>query len=233
MAGTRNFPARVIREDAVLRMSDVERTLCMERPRQDWADSVLVERLRRGDPSALAEAYETHAGLVHGLALRVLRDRRAADEVTQQVFVALWQAPDGFDRGWATLRSFLAATAHRHAVDVLRRRDGGGAATDAAADAFDTDTVDTDTPGAGAQDVLGAGAVIAGTGGDSARVRGAVERLPTAQRRALELAYFRGRTCRQVADEMGVSVSTAKSCLRLGLQGIAESLRGEVSQRWA
>jgi RNA polymerase sigma factor (sigma-70 family) len=218
----------------VLRMSDVERTLCMERPRQDWADSVLVERLRRGDPSALAEAYETHAGLVHGLALRVLRDGRAADEVTEQVFVTLWQAPEGFDRGWATLRSFLAATAHRHAVDVLRRRDGDGAAGDTFdTDTFDTDTVHTDTRGADAQDVLGAGAVIAGTGGDSARVHRAVERLPAAQRRALELAYFRGRTCRQVADEMGVSVSTAKSCLRLGLQGIAESLRGEVSQRWA
>lgn len=178
----------------------------MERPRQAWVDTALAERMRRGDPSALAEAYDAYAGLVHGLALRVLRDRKAAGEVTQQVFVALWEAPDRFDGSPSTLHALLAAMTHRCAVDAIRL--GPPARPDGAAD------VDPERPRSG-------------------RVRHAVEHLPDAQRRALELTYLRGRTYREVADELGVPEATAKSRLRLALQGIAESLRGEMSRQWA
>jgi RNA polymerase sigma factor (sigma-70 family) len=192
----------------------------MERP-QDWADSVLVDRLRRGDSTALADVYDAHAGLVHGLALRVLRDRRAAEEVTRQVFVALWEAPEQVTESGATLRSVLTAMTHRRAVEVIRRTGGADATRDSVA--LDPGPSDGTTPGVGA--------VVRRL--EAERVRDAVGRLPAAQRRALELAYFRGCTCRQVAEEMGVAEDTAKSRLRLGLQAIAETLRGEMSQQWA
>ena len=67
----------------------------------------------------------------------------------------------------------------------------------------------------------------------SERVHAAVALLPPAQREALELAYFQGRTYRQVADELGIPEGTAKSRLRLGLQRIAELLRPELSEQWA
>jgi DNA-directed RNA polymerase specialized sigma24 family protein len=200
----------------------------MEQPRQGWADAVLLARLRRGDSTALAEVYDAYAGLVHGLALRVLRDRTAAEEVTQQVFVTLWEAPNEYDGSRATLRAYLAALAHRRAVTAIRR--GGGTGPGDAGDTVGTVGTPGDTTGT---------AGTAGAGGNTApprpgteRVRTAVERLPAAQRRALELTYFRGRTYRQVAEEMGVPESAAKSSLRLGLQGITESLRGEMSQQW-
>jgi RNA polymerase sigma factor (sigma-70 family) len=195
----------------------------MERP-QNWADSVLVDRLRRGDSTALADVYDAHAGLVHGLALRVLRDRRAAEEVTRHVFVSVWEAPEQVTESGATLRSVLTAMAHRRAVEIVRRTgDADTTASDDAAGPAPSAAMNATTSGAAA--------VVRRL--EAERVRDAVGRLPAAQRRALELAYFRGRTYRQVAEEMGVPEDTAKSRLRLGLQAIAETLRGEMSQQWA
>jgi RNA polymerase sigma factor (sigma-70 family) len=195
----------------------------MERP-QNWADSVLVDRLRRGDSTALADVYDAHAGLVHGLALRVLRDRRAAEEVTRHVFVSVWEAPEQVTESGATLRSVLTAMAHRRAVEIVRRT----------GDADTTASDDAAGPGpSAAMNATRSGAAAVVRRLEAERVRDAVGRLPAAQRRALELAYFRGRTYRQVAEEMGVPEDTAKSRLRLGLQAIAETLRGEMSQQWA
>ncbi len=180
-------------------------------------DSVLVERLRRGEEGALADIYDGYAGLVHGLARHVLRDRRAAEDVTQEVFVALWQNPDRFDPARGSLRGFLATMTHRRAVDIVRR--------DEARNAREARTSEEPEP------VPDPGETVVRTL-DSQRVREAVARLPVAQRRALELAYFRGRTYRQVAVELGIPEGTAKSRLRLALQAISQTLRGEMSERW-
>ena len=180
-------------------------------------DSVLVDRLRRGDEGALADIYDGYAGLVHGLARRVLRDRRAAEDVTQEVFVALWQHPDRFDPTRGSLRSFLATMTHRRAIDIVRRDEARSAR-----EARTTEPPES-MPDPGDTVVQGL---------DSQRVRDAVTLLPVAQRRALELAYFRGRTYRQVAVELGIPEGTAKSRLRLALQAVSQTLRGEMSERW-
>jgi len=177
-----------------------------------------MDRLRRGDVDALADLYDRYAGLVYALAVRVVGDRRVAEDVTQEVFVAMWEKPSRYDSKRGTLRGFLATMAHRRAVDVLRR--------DEARRAREISTALKPTPAPDpADDSL--------RSFDSKWVRDAVARLPAAQRRALELAYFHGRTYRQVADEMGIPEGTAKSRLRLGLQSLAESLRGEMTERWA
>jgi RNA polymerase sigma-70 factor (ECF subfamily) len=67
----------------------------------------------------------------------------------------------------------------------------------------------------------------------SERVREVVASLPAAQREALELAYFRGHTYRQVAELLGIPEGTAKSRLRLALQRIADALNPELSEQWA
>jgi len=180
-------------------------------------DSVLVERLRRGEEGALADIYDGYAGLVHGLATHVLRDRRAAEDVTQEVFVALWQNPDRFDPARGSLRGFLATMTHRRAVDLVRRYEARNAREARTSE----EPEPVPDPGETVVKAL-----------DSQRVRDAVARLPVAQRRALELAYFRGRTYRQVAVELGIPEGTAKSRLRLALQAISQTLRGEMSERW-
>ncbi len=185
-----------------------------------WAERVLVERFARGDETALADLYDRYAGFVYALALRTLADRQAAEDVTQEVFVALWESPGRIQPGRGTLRGFLGTMTHRRAVDLIRREEARKRReTRAPADA----------PGRGHGDLAETVARSDARG----KVREAVARLPEAQRRALELAYFQGHTYRQVADVLGIPEGTAKSRLRLALQHIAETLRPELSERWA
>lgn len=192
-----------------------------ERTRGSWAERVLIERLSGRDETALADLYDRYAGFVYGLAVRIVVDRHAAEDVTQEVFVSLWEHPERIDSGRGTLRGFLGTLTHRRAVEAVRREEAHRRReARVARDAADVPDV--------AEAVL--------RSDTSGKVRTAVEVLPEAQRRALELAYFQGYTFRQVADVLDIPEGTAKSRLRLGLARIAENLGAEMSvesERWA
>jgi RNA polymerase sigma-70 factor (ECF subfamily) len=187
-----------------------------ERRQAPWAERVLVERLSGGDETALAELYDRYAPFVYGLAVRTLVDRQIAEEVTQEVFVSLWEHPRQIDPGRGTLRGFLGTLTHRRAVDAVRREEARRRREVRVAQQ------DADVP-----DVADVVLRSETTG----RVRTAVEVLPDAQRQALELAYFDGYTYRQVAEVLGIPEGTAKSRLRLALTRIAEHLGPELSEQ--
>jgi len=79
------------------------------------------DRLVARDHSALSEIYDQLGSYVFGLAARVIGDRHAAEDVTQEVFLSIWERPETFDPGRGRLRTFLGTLAHRRAVDVVRR----------------------------------------------------------------------------------------------------------------
>lgn len=83
-------------------------------------DVRLRHRLARGEESALGELYDRFAPLVHGLALRVLDDREAAEEITGDVFALLWTDPTAWHPLHGSLRSWLGSLTHRAAVERLR-----------------------------------------------------------------------------------------------------------------
>ena len=155
--------------------------------RRSWAERVLVERLASGDEAALGDLYDRCAGFVHGLALRTLADRQAAEDVTQEVFVALWST------GTHRPRAGHAPGLHRGdgAPAGGRRDPAGGSPRRLEARAARDDAVPDMTE-----------AVIRSEMGE--RVRRALDHLPGAQRRALELAYFHGYTYRQVAEALDI-----------------------------
>jgi RNA polymerase sigma factor (sigma-70 family) len=174
----------------------------------------LRARLMAGDALALAEAYEQFSPMVYGLATRITGDRAAAEDVTQEVFLQLWERPWVFDPDRGRLRAWLATMAHHRSVDLLRRaqvRDRS--ATRAGAER------EPERP-PNPEEAAIAAAV-------AKRVRVAVDELPAPQRTAVLLAYFEGRTFRQVARLTGVPEGTAKSRLRLGLRRIADRLESE------
>jgi RNA polymerase sigma factor (sigma-70 family) len=177
----------------------------------DW-ERAARERLVAGDSAALAEIYDQYASFVYGLALRVIGDARAAEDVSQDVFVGLWERPAAFDPDRGSLRTWLGTLSHRRSVDYVRREEARRrrAERDAAraVSAPDVDELAT--------------ALVA-----AERVRAALDQLPAEQRRAIELAYFGGKTYRQVAEVLGIPEGTAKSRLRLGLRRIAEALEAE------
>lgn len=179
----------------------------------DW-ERELRARLGAGDELALAEAYDQFSPMAYGLAVRVTGDRSAAEDVTQEVFLHLWQRPAAFDPDRGRLRTWLATMAHHRAVDHLRR--AGVRERYAARAAVEREP----TPPPNPEEAAVAAAV-------AKRVRVAVDELPDAQRTAVLLAYFEGRTFRQVAQLTGVPEGTAKSRLRLGLRRIAARLHSE------
>jgi RNA polymerase sigma-70 factor (ECF subfamily) len=175
---------------------------------------VLLARVAAGDDRALAIVYDRHAAMVFGLARRVTHDDQIADDVVQEVFSHFWRRPDRVDLSRGTLRAYLGVLAHRRAVDEVRRA--------VRRDRLVTRSA-TDAPAAqdGHEDVV----VEAGTSRWRAdRIRSILDRLPSDQREAVELAYFGGRTYRQVADELGIPEGTAKSRLRMGLARLREAI---------
>ena len=181
-------------------------------------DRELVARLAAGESAALRELHDRYAGLVYGLARRVLGDDNMAEDVAQEVFVAVWQEPGRFDPTRGTLRSWLGLLAHRRAVDRVRaevRRAKGEHKLDAPGMAADD---------ANEVDEQLARAWLAG------RVQEALAQLPTEQREAVVLAYYGGRTYRQVAVELDIPEGTAKSRLRLALAKLDDLLQPLIGQ---
>lgn len=174
------------------------------------------DRLIAGEEGALNEIYDQFSSFVYGLALRVIGDARAAEDVSQDVFVTVWERPGAFDPDRGSLRTWLGTLAHRRAVDHVRREEARRrrAIKDAARPVSTPDVEEM------------ALALVT-----AERVRSALDTLPDEQRRAIHLAYFGGKTYRQVAEVLGIPEGTAKSRLRLGLRRIADVLETETVAR--
>lgn len=171
---------------------------------REMGDAALVVAIGRWRQDALAEAFRRHAGAVHGLARRVLGDDSLAEEVVQEIFLRLWNAPDRFDPDRGSLRSFLLAQSHGRAVDLLRsdvsrrRREEKDARSTAEA-GYDIEHEVWDLAVAD-------------------HVKDAVTGLPVDERKAIELAYFGGHSYREVAEMLGAPEGTVKSRIRSGLR---------------
>ncbi len=174
------------------------------------SDGSLALAIARYREDALAEAYRRHAGAVFGLARRLLHEKTAAEEVVQEVFVRLWNAPDRFDPERGSLRSYLLAQAHGRAVDQMRsessrRRREEREARETAQGGYDLEHEVGDN-------------IVAD------QVREILGGLPDAERRPIELAYFRGHTYREVAAILGEPEGTVKSRIRSGLKRMHSQL---------
>ena len=173
-------------------------------------DAPLVTAIGRFSEEALAEAYRRHSGAVYGLARRILRDETFAEEITQEVFLRLWNNPEKFDAERGTLRSYLLAHAHGRSIDVIR-------AESARRTREDNDARLTPKEGQNIEEEVWEMA-LADT------IKEALSTLGESERRPIELAYFGGHTYREVAEMIGQPEGTVKSRIRSGLKRLKVSL---------
>ena len=180
--------------------------------RAEATDEELVDRIGRGDQSALREVVAQHGGRVLAVGVRTLRDAARAEEVVQDTFLALWTHPGAFDPNRGTLRSFLLGIAHHKAVDAVRKQAARDRATGRLLES-DERLAET-TPAVGPSDA-------------APDVLAALKTLSPRLKETIFLAFYVGLTYREVAVELGIPEGTAKSRIRFAL----EHLRTELSER--
>lgn len=181
--------------------------------RFDASDEALLTAIAGRDQRAVAALYDRYGGLAYGLALRVLNDRHAAEDVVQEAFLSAWRRAESFQPGRGGARAWLLAIVHHRAIDRLRGTAGlarHNVPLDAVAGVLAVD----DSWQEVSIHLL------------RERLKQGLATLPAAQRQAIELAYFGGHTQAAIAERMAVPVGTVKACMRLGLQKLRGSLDG-------
>jgi RNA polymerase sigma-70 factor (ECF subfamily) len=178
------------------------------------ADRSLAARLAAGDPAALADAFREYGGVVFGVCRRVLRDARMAEDVTQDVFVFLWQHPERFDPERGSLRAWLGLLARARSIDRVRAEERRARREEASGPVVGRDDFD---------DAVAVSWL-------SSAVRDALRQLPAEQRDAVVLAYYGDRTYRQVATELDIPEGTAKSRLRLAMAKLNTILSAQLAE---
>jgi RNA polymerase sigma-70 factor (ECF subfamily) len=158
---------------------------------------------------ALEALYEEYHRQALGLALRVLGNMAEAEEVVQEAFLAAWRAGHTYDPARGSTRTWVLTLVRNRAIDVVRARQRRPVQPfDEAFDPPDT----TDVPSQAALNV------------DAARVAEALDRLPSEQREAIELAFSSGLTHTEIAARLGLPVGTVKGRIRLGLDRLRQAL---------
>lgn len=183
-------------------------------------DAELLARVATGDEAAIELIYQRYGGACYGLARRLLNDAALAEDVVQQVFLALWQG-HGYDPTRGAVSTWLLGITHHKAVDAMRRE---GRQRKVASD-----------------DALAELAALGPGPEDEAwrrlradRTRSALRELSAEHREVLLLAYYGGYTQREIADLTGLPLGTVKSRtlaamnrLRAALSAVDETVDDE------
>lgn len=164
----------------------------------------LLVRTAAKDQAAFAELYDRTSARIYGMTLRVLRDSGFSEETTQEVYLQVWRTASSFDPAKGSALSWLMTLAHRRAVDRVRSEQSSTDRELVYETRNQSDEFDQVTEAV--LDRIEQQAVLQ-----------CLDTLTTMQRESVALAYYGGRTYREVAAHLGVAVPTIKSRIRDGL----------------
>jgi len=179
------------------------------------ADEELMLIVDRKQPAAFEVLYDRHGGAAFSLAYRIVGDRSAAEDVTQEAFLSIWRSKARFDRARGSVRSWVLSVVRNRAIDALRRGSGQVAKLD-----HDDESLLEASPAEERTDVE---AIRRET---SRELRGALATLPDDQSQVIELAYFGGFSHTEIAAMLSMPLGTVKGRMRLGL----EKVRAEIAE---
>jgi RNA polymerase sigma-70 factor, ECF subfamily len=166
------------------------------------SEAHLLALVQQGDQQALARLFENYSKLVYSVALRILHDPAAAEDVLQEIFMQIWSSPTNFDASRGDLGSWLAVVSRNRSISFLRGK----------------------RPATPVEDVSLISPYDPATDGDRnillGRVRLLIADLPFEQRNVLDLAFFEGLTHAEIADRTGDPLGTVKTRIRLALRAL-------------
>ena len=202
--------------ETVLALPTLQTGWSMRRHLAHLSDEALVALVARGDESALAELYDRVGRAAYGLAFRVLRDDRLAEDAVQEAFLAVWRTAARFTAERAKASTWILTLVHRRAVDLVRREERRRA-----------DPLDDETRDAAVTDSAEEAAWV---GFERDRIQAALRLLPDAQREAIELAYYGGFTQSELSERLGQPLGTIKSRMFAGLARLRELLDDQAEE---
>ena len=168
-------------------------------------DIELMQGIQDGDQHALEMLYEQYGGPVFSLALHILNNHALAEEVTQDVFLRVWEQALKWDSNKGKLISWLLQITRFRAIDRIRSENRKPALTETSVE---------DMPNVASRPAH----VDSNLWADGQLLREFIGRLPNDQQEVIQMAYFYGMTHSEIADSTGLPLGTVKSRLRLGLQ---------------
>jgi RNA polymerase sigma-70 factor, ECF subfamily len=176
-------------------------------PSSTEGDAYLLARVEHGDEPAMAALYDRYSKIVYSVALRVLRDPAAAEDVLQEIFMQVWRKPEGFSATRGSLGGWLAVVARNRSIDYLRRR----------------------RPMEAVEDAMLASPCNLGDESErnlmTEKARVLMQELPREQRKTLEMAFFDGLTHAEIAEMTGDPLGTVKTRIRSALLVLRKGLQ--------
>ena len=179
------------------------------------ADEELMPLIGSKDSAAFEVFYDRHGAAAYSLAYRIVGERAAAEDVTQEAFVSIWRSGARYDRARGSVRSWTLGIVRNRAIDLLRSRSGRAPKL-----GFDDEAVLEQRP---AEELTDVEALRRET---ARELQGALGELPGEQSKVIELAYFGGFSQSEIAAMLGVPLGTVKGRMRLGL----EKIRGQLAE---
>ena len=178
-------------------------TLSVTRPPADFD---LLRQVAAGDEAAFAELYDLYAPPVYNYLLRLVNEPAVAEEILQEVFLAMWRGARGF-RAEAKVRTWLLRIAHHQAVSWLRRK---------RTVLWPDDELEQETVDSLEEDLTHVWQIE--------QLRGALVRLSPKHRAVIELTFVHGLSYSEIAQVMNCPIGTVKSRMSYALRHMNELL---------
>jgi RNA polymerase sigma-70 factor (ECF subfamily) len=182
-------------------------------------DEALLRLIIQRNQEALGVIYDRYSRLVFSMALHAVGDRLAAEEITQDVFLRVWEKAGTYRSEAAKVSTWLASIARYRSIDYLRRRG-----------------VRLDHSSIGWEDLTPGSMPVTDNEPEDYveqesehwRIRRAITHLPEEQRLVLDLAYFFGLSHSEISNHLGEPLGTVKTRIRLAMQKLREALKNDL-----
>lgn len=171
------------------------------------SDERLMERVAHGDQEAFSQLYDRHADIVLGLIYKITSERRLSEDLMQETFWRVWEKANTFNPERGKFTTWMFSIARRQAIDTHRRRLARPplAISENAQQQMERLPSSVSVPGKVQQR------------GEARELRAALDELPAEQRDVILMAYFEGKTRREIAAETETPLGTVHTRARLAL----------------